>query len=213
LSGTGEKQIIEITAERFGHGQLVDADCKISLRGGDYESVQKVDMSTRSILTPKPKFDRPLEIKDGDEITIKIECLFPWDIDSDPGDNEIRKILTGGDVGEEEFDTLESIMTAIIVILISASLAWIRKSRREMREFEEMAKQKIQERIETEESKQIGKRPDINDSNEGVEQSIQNEEYIGIEEAPEVENEIENEEEGEELDEFERRLRRIRRNN
>jgi len=213
LSGTGEKQIIEITAERFGHGQLVDADCKISLRGGDYESVQKVDMSTRSILTPKPKFDRPLEIKDGDEITIKIECLFPWDIDSDPGDNEIRKVLTGGDVGEEEFDTLESIMTAIIVILISASLAWIRKSRREMREFEEMAKQKIQERIETEESKQIGKRPDINDSNEGVEQSIQNEEYIGIEEAPEVENEIENEEEGEELDEFERRLRRIRRNN
>ena len=123
-------------------------------------------------------------------------------------------MLTGGDVGEEEFDRLESIMTAIIVILISASLAWIRKSRREMREFEEMAKQKIQERIETEESKQVGKSPDINDSNGGVEQSIQNEEYIGIEESPEVENEIENEEEKEEeLDEFERRLRRIRRNN
>ena len=73
---------------------------------------------------------------------------------------------------------------------------------------------KIQERIKTEESKQVSNSPDINDGIEGDEQSIQNEEYIGIEEAPEVENEIENKEEEEEiLDEFERRLRRIRRNN
>jgi hypothetical protein len=127
LSGTGDNQIIEITAERFGHGQLIDADCKITLSSDEYESIQKIDMSTRSILTPKPKFDRPLEIADGEEIVIKIECLFPWDIDSNPGDNEIRKVLTGGEVGEEEIDIIESFMAAIVVILISSSLAWINK--------------------------------------------------------------------------------------
>ena len=43
---------------------------------------------------------------------IKIECLFPWDIDSNPGDNEIRKVLTGGEVGEEEIDVIESFIAA-----------------------------------------------------------------------------------------------------
>jgi len=212
LSGTGENQIIEITAERFGHGQLIDADCKITLSSSGYESTQKIDMSTRSILTPKPKFDRPLEIADGEEIVIEIGCLFPWDIDSNPGDNEIRKVLTGGEVGEEEIDIIESIMAAVVVILISASLAWISKNRREMKEFEEMARQKIQSKIESEKKQENTNKNEIIEDNEVNSKNIRNDEDIRIEEIPETELKIDDEVEEEVLDDFERRLRRIRRN-
>lgn len=212
LSGTGENQIIEITAERFGHGQLIDADCKITLSSGGYESTQKIDMSTRSILTPKPKFDRPLEIADGEEIVIEIGCLFPWDIDSNPGDNEIRKVLTGGEVGEEGIDIIESIMAAVVVILISASLAWISKNRREMKEFEEMARQKIQSKIESEKKQENTNKNEIIVDNEVNGKNILDDEDIRIEEIPETELKIDDEVEEEVLDDFERRLRRIRRN-
>jgi hypothetical protein len=212
LSGTGENQIIEITAERFGHGQLIDADCKITLSSSGYESTQKIDMSTRSILTPKPKFDRPLEIADGEEIVIEIGCLFPWDIDSNPGDNEIRKVLTGGEVGEEEIDIIESIMAAVVVILISASLAWISKNRREMKEFEEMTRQKIQSKIESEKKQDNTNKNEIIEDNEVNSKNIRNDEDIRIEENPETELKIDDEVEEEVLDDFERRLRRIRRN-
>ncbi|MBD50815.1 MAG: hypothetical protein CMB08_02690 [Euryarchaeota archaeon] len=217
LSGTGDNQIIEITAERFGHGQLIDADCKITLSSDDYQSIQKIDMSTRSILTPKPKFDRPLEIADGEEIVIKIECLFPWDIDSNPGDNEIRKVLTGGEVGEEEINIIESFMAAAVVILISSSLAWINKNRREMKEFEEMTRQKIQSKIDSEKNQKNTNKNEVIEDNEVSTENEANDEYIGIEEIQKtelkVEEEIEEEIEEEVLDDFERRLRRIRRNN
>ena len=72
LIGTGNNQIIAITAERFGHSQLIDADCTITLTAGEYESVQKIDMSTREALTPKPKFERPMGIEDGTEIIVRI---------------------------------------------------------------------------------------------------------------------------------------------
>ena len=209
LSGTGENQIIEITAERFGHGQLIDADCKITLSSSGYESTQKIDMSTRSILTPKPKFDRPLEIADGEEIVIEIGCLFPWDIDSNPGDNEIRKVLTGGEVGEEEIDIIESIMAAVVVILISASLAWISKNRREMKEFEEMARQKIQSKIESEKKQENTNKNEIIEDNEVNSKNIRNDEDIRIEEIPETELKIDDGVEEEVLDDFERRLRPV----
>ncbi len=212
LSGTGDNQIIEITAERFGHGQLIDAECKISLSGGDYESVQKIDMSTRVILTPKPKFDRPLEIEDGTEIRIKIECLFPWDIDSNPADNEIRKVLTGGEVSEEGFNTLESIISAIAVILISLSLAWINKNRKEMKEFEEITKQTIQRRV----SEQKNADKSIKIKNDEITENInennkKDDAYVDDLPNEDIEPEVENKDE-EVLDDFERRLRRIRRN-
>jgi uncharacterized membrane protein len=215
LTGTGASQIIEITAERFGHGQLIDADCKITMSGDEYESIQKIDMSTRSILTPKPKFDRPLEITDGEEIVIKIECLFPWDIDSNPGDNEIRKVLTGGNPLEEEIDIIESIMAALTVILISASLAWIRKNRKEMKEFEEMTRQRTQSKINSEKKQDEPNISEIKENEEEHNVNLDEHEYIGIEENPEIELKVEPKEPPEEevLDDFERRLKRIRRNN
>ncbi len=213
LSGTGDNQIIEITAERFGHGQLTDAECKISLKGGDYESIQKIDMSTRVILTPKPKFDRPLEIEDGTEIRINIECLFPWDIDSNPADNEIRKVLTGGEVSEEGFNTLESVMSAVAVILISVSLAWINKNRKEMKEFEEITKQTIRQKVT--EQKNSAKSTEIKNDEitENVNDDIKIDNDMDVEDFSneEIEPQVENKDE-EGLDDFERRLRRIRRN-
>ena len=213
LSGTGDNQIIEITAERFGHGQLTDAECKISLNGGDYESIQKIDMSTRVILTPKPKFDRPLEIEDGTEIRINIECLFPWDIDSNPADNEIRKVLTGGEVSEEGFNTLESVMSAVAVILISVSLAWINKNRKEMKEFEEITKQTIRQKVT--EQKNSAKSTEIKNDEitENVNDDIKIDNDMDVEDFSneEIEPQVENKDE-EGLDDFERRLRRIRRN-
>ena len=213
LSGTGDNQIIEITAERFGHGQLIDAECKISLSGGDYESVQKIDMSTRVILTPKPKFDRPLEIEDGTEIRIKIECLFPWDIDSNPADNEIRKVLTGGEVSEEGFNTLESVISAIAVILISLSLAWINKNRKEMKEFEEITKQTIQRRVSKQKNSDKSIEIKNDEMTENVNENNKNDDDAYVDDFPseDIEPEVENKDE-EVLDDFERRLRRIRRN-
>jgi len=203
LIGTGENQVIEVTAERFGHGQLLEADCTISLAAGNYQSTQKIDMSTRVILTPKPKFERPMEVEDEIEIIVRIECLFPWDLDSNQGDNEIRKVLTGGSVNEENFNYGESMVAALVIIIISLSLAWVSKNRREMREFEELTRVAIEQkkkRMEDSKENEIPK-----EESEILDESFQSEEYMEIKEddAPEVEEEI--------LDEFERRLKRIRR--
>jgi hypothetical protein len=160
-------------------------------------------MSTRVILTPKPKFERPMEVEDEIEIIVRIECLFPWDLDSNQGDNEIRKVLTGGSVNEENFNYGESMVAALVIIIISLSLAWVSKNRREMREFEELTRVAIEQkkkRMEDSKENEIPK-----EESEILDESFQSEEYMEIKEddAPEVEEEI--------LDEFERRLKRIRR--
>jgi mannitol-specific phosphotransferase system IIBC component len=120
--------------------------------------------------------------------------------------------LTGGEVGEEEIDIIESIMAAVVVILISASLAWISKNRREMKEFEEMTRQKIQSKIESEKKQDNTNKNEIIEDNEVNSKNIRNDEDIRIEENPETELKIDDEVEEEVLDDFERRLRRIRRN-
>ena len=212
LVGTGEDQMIEITAERYGHSQLLDADCTIELTQGDLKIRQKIDMSTRVILTPKPKFERPLEIQDGSEITVIIGCLFPWDLDANQADNEIRKVLTGGAIDNERtIVTSLSMITAFAIIALSATISWILKNRREMREFEEMAENAIKNKLRSESKiKEIDKIKSEAPKIEELSTSDSEDDNIALLEVKKNNDDVENNRD-EHLDEFERRLKRIRR--
>jgi hypothetical protein len=215
LIGTGNNQVVEITAERYGHSQLLAADCKITLKVDDYESTKKIDMSTRVILTPKTKFDRPIEIPDGSEVVVTIGCAFPWDIDSNQVDNEIRKVLNGGIVDDKRnIITSLSLITAFTIIILFGAGAWLLKNRKEMKEFEEMTQNAIKNRI------LLNKESEVVISNIKIDKSEQDEIEIKptvnqeetlqqISNIKENINDVVNEDEM--LDDFERRLKRIRR--
>jgi uncharacterized membrane protein len=214
LIGTGNNQIIAITAERFGHSQLIDADCTITLTAGEYESVQKIDMSTREALTPKPKFERPMGIEDGTEIIVRINCAFPWEIDANQADNEIRKVLTGGAIdNERSIFTPLSLVTAFAIIILYIVFSWILKNRRDMKELEEMTERAIKDKL------YISGKPNEDKIKKEIpvikeEILAREEKYIGIEEdnpEGEILDDKEENEDEEILDDFERRLKRIRR--
>ena len=104
-------------------------------------------------------------------------------------------------------------MSAVAVILISVSLAWINKNRKEMKEFEEITKQTIRQKVT--EQKNSAKSTEIKNDEitENVNDDIKIDNDMDVEDFSneEIEPQVENKDE-EGLDDFERRLRRIRRN-
>jgi hypothetical protein len=215
LIGIGNNQVVEITAERYGHSQLLAADCKITLKVDDYESTKKIDMSTRVILTPKTKFDRPIEIPDGSEVVVTIGCAFPWDIDSNQADNEIRKVLNGGLINDKRnIITSLSLITAFTIIILFGAGAWLLKNRKEMKEFEEMTQNAIKNRtLLNKESKVVISNIKIEESEQDeieIKPTVNQEETL--QQISNIKEEIKDDEnEDEMLDDFERRLKRIRR--
>ena len=64
---------------------------------------------------------------------------IPWDIDSDPSDNEAKLILSGGSVNNDSgFEWFTAIGSAILVISLALTLTWILYNQRERKKLLDM---------------------------------------------------------------------------
>ena len=150
-------------------------------------------------MAPIFRIDRP-DVDDGVEIVVTIGCEFPWDLDSDPSDDEARLILSGGSVGPSEYaDMGTAVAAALLVIGVSLAFAWMLRSHREGKELMEMAMAAAEERMA---KKRIEPEPsDAPPPSQEAQDEEDGEEEEGAE--PEVEDEP--------LDDFESRLKRLMR--
>ncbi|MBI88377.1 MAG: hypothetical protein CMB67_05070 [Euryarchaeota archaeon] len=129
LVGEGEDQKVNVPTKRLNENLLENADCIITLSAGTHYSEHIVDMTQAFV--PTPKFDRP-DVEDGTELVVRIGCSFPWDEDSDLGDDEARLVLSGRSAIEDSFDELGTgALAAILVIGSYIGLALIVRNNRE----------------------------------------------------------------------------------
>jgi len=150
LDGEGSKQQIRVLTKRGDGDRVVleqyNADCSFSLVSGDYSMVHQVDLT--GTFTLPVEIDRPEAIDDGEEIVVTIGCAFPWDIDSNPNDDESRLILSGGITEPSRYpDMGTSLAAAMLVIGVSVALAWIVRNYREGKELMEMAMAAAEEKM------------------------------------------------------------------
>ena len=135
LVGEGNGQQVSVPTRRLNENLLSDADCIISLSAegssGSHYSEHIVDMTQAFV--PAPKFDRP-DVEDSTELVITISCSFPWDIDSDPSDNQRTIVLSGGSALEDRVDELGTgLIAAIFVVGTYLCLLYTSPSPRDIR--------------------------------------------------------------------------------
>ena len=114
-SGVGSSQTLRLTTTRTI--ELPDAVCSVtySTSTNSWTLIQTIDMG--GLLNPSVEIDRPMEIEDGEQITAKLACASPWDIDSTPNDDEKSITLTDGQGAiEASSDTIFAAITAVIVL-------------------------------------------------------------------------------------------------
>ena len=207
IIGTGQEQELSILTKRDNHQILDGSVCIISIQAGNSFSAEYVvDMSESSALAPRPAIDRP-DVADGVELVATISCEFPWDIDSDPSDDEARIILSGSGESEGGFsDSSTAIASASLVIGISIAFAWMARNFRESREMMERTRLAV-------EKKALEKKANMTKKRESSSQKVVEEENVpdNLENVPEFPTEeISNEVEDNSMDSFEERLNRLR---
>ena len=199
LVGEGEDQKVNVPTKRLNENLLENADCVITLSAGTHYSEHIVDMTQAFV--PTPKFDRP-DVEDGTELVVRIECLFPWDEDSDPSDNEARLVLSGGSAIEDSFDEIgTAALAAILVIGSYIGMAWIVRNNRERERLMSITQEAI-DKIAAKDNSEAG------EVNEKVSPNDSEAEEEVSEEDPGAELEmIDEAKDG--GDEFDERLRRL----
>ena len=200
LEGEGDTQRIRVSWERSENVKELlsqyDADCSLTLDVGEYSMSHSVDLS--ALFAVAFEISRPSEAQDGDELVVTMGCSFPWDIDSDSGDNEGRVILSGGAVEPSRYPDLgTSMAAAALAIGVSVALAWIIRNNREGRQLMEMAMSAAEEKMLAKDA-----RTDTVEEEMVVSETIVEESEIE-ESVPDTKSEPE--------DEFEARLRRLMR--
>ena len=200
LEGQGTNQKIKVLTKRVNENLLTGADCTISLSAGNHYSEHVIDMS--QVYVPTPSIDRP-DVADGTEAVVRINCAFPWDIDSDPEDDEARIVLSGASVIDQGLDDRDTgALAALLVIGVYAGLAWMVSNYRERERLMAITRTAMEEKV-------AQSRDEPNDALEdtsegGTEEEAgagppDSEEGVGLDQGSEEE----------EIDEFEMRLRRI----
>ena len=199
LVGEGSGQKINIPTKRLNENVLAEADCIIAMSAGEYYSEHIVDMTQAFV--PAPKFDRP-NVEDGVELVVTIGCSFPWDVDSDPSDDESRIVLSGGSALEDKFDEFGTgLIVATLVVGIYIGLSWIVSNRREGQRLMALAQAAIDEKIEESRTRV---REDSSET-----QAMGEPEEEGVEDSDIDEIEFVREEETVDGDEYDQRLRRL----
>ena len=199
LIGTGDNQQIRITTIRENQNLLENADCLLLVTSLGYSEQHIIDPSGVYLL---PTIERP-PVVDGNELIVKISCEFPWQVESDLSDNEIRIILTGGsgdDNGIQDFQT--GLVSALLVIGLAGTLAWLIKNHRDRKELMQITEKAIKQHMSKKKKSLI------------TEDNLQKEDDLNeipklIDDTKLVTEEIVEENDDEELDEFELRLRRL----
>ena len=200
LVGEGSDQKINIPTKRLNENILAGADCKITMSSEGYYSEHIVDMTQAFV--PAPKFDRP-DVEDGQELVVSIGCGFPWDVDSDPNDDEATLVLSGGSSLEDRFDEFGTgLIVAILVVGMYLGLTWIASNRREGQRLMALAQAAIDEKMAENKTKVQ------DDATPGPEK---NEETLEEDDGDLDIDEIEfvQKEKSEDGDEYDQRLRRL----
>ena len=206
IIGTGQDQEVSILTKRENHQILDGSICVIDIEAGAFTAEYIVDMSESSALAPRPTIDRP-DVKDGVELVAKISCGFPWDVDSNPSDDEARIILSGSDESEGGFsDSSTALASASLVIGISIAFAWMAKNFRESREMMEKTRQAVEKRALEKKANMTKKAKDLDDKISKEEEIPRPPEEVSKEAGGEVP--VEGKEDL--LDSFEQRLNRLR---
>ena len=135
-----------------------------------------------------------------------MQCKFPWDVDSDPTDNEAKLILSGGSVNNDSgFEWFTAIGSAILVISLALTLTWILYNQRERKKLLDMTESILsKKKQETKLPKPPVPSENLDEENIQEKTIIENKENISdqiVEETPEV---VERQ-----LDNFESRLKRL----
>ena len=144
IEGEGASQKIKVLTKREYHHLLSDADCSIEVTAGSHSATHSIDVT--GIYPPEPKLDRP-DVEDGTEMIVTIQCLFPWDEDSDSSDDEARLILSGGSIESSDgFEWGTALVSAGLVIILALTLTWIIYNQRERRKLLDMTESVIQKK-------------------------------------------------------------------
>ena len=198
LVGQGEAQQINVPTKRLNENLLGEADCIITLSAGNHYSEHMVDMTQAFV--PAPKFDRP-DVDDGTELVVTIGCSFPWDIDSDPSDDEASLVLSDGTTIEDSIDELGTgILAAILVVGLYLGLAWIVSNQRERERMMAIAQAAIDKKMAQKEERGGAQTQKDLEEDPAAEEQV-DEEVELMEGSKEGGEEVE--------DEFEKRLRRL----
>ena len=200
LVGEGSDQKINIPTKRLNENILAGADCKITMSSEGYYSEHIVDMTQAFV--PAPKFARP-DVADGEELVVTIGCGFPWDVDSDPNDDEATLVLSGGSSLEDRFDEFGTgLIVSILVVGMYLGLTWIASNRREGQRLMSLAQAAIDEKMAENKTKVQDDVPPVPENNEET-----LEEDDGDLDSDEIE--FVQKEKSEDGDEYDQRLRRL----
>jgi len=116
MEGSSGDQRLSISTKRSDHELLIDADCTLKIVADGWNSTHVVDVV--GPVAPKFRIDRP-PLPDSTEIAVTLGCAAPWDIDSDPSDDEKRFALSGQTaVVGGGIDAIAGIGSAAIVFLM-----------------------------------------------------------------------------------------------
>jgi type IV secretory pathway VirB10-like protein len=141
--------------------------------------------------------DRP-DVEDGTEMVVTIQCLFPWDEDSDSSDDEARLILSGGSIESDDgFEWVTALGSAGLVIVLALTLTWIIYNQRERRKLLDMTESVIQKKSKRKSSELPEVPPPVAGPPAATPQPV----VEPTEEVPEIEEENQ--------DEFENRFKRL----
>ena len=200
LVGEGESQQINVPTKRLNENVLIGADCIITMSAGNHYSEHLVDMTQAFV--PAPKFDRP-DVEDGVELVVSIGCSFPWDIDSNPSDDESRLVLSGGSALEDNFDKFGTgLLAAFLVVGLYLGLSWIVSNRREGERLMSLAQAAIDEKM-AEREEESGQETEKSGSDESEENPEDSPEDGGEDEVEFIQPK------SEDGDEYDQRLRRL----
>ena len=202
-----ESQGIRVLISRDGLQSYDGLECKLLLQApGIQDRAHSIDVA--GTFAPEPLIERPGSLDDGVEVTVSLACEFPWDQDSDSSDNLQRIILAGeanSDSRSEDFRT--GAISGVIVIIIGGMFILNSRSRGQQKDLEEMARKIIRDR-EVRRQKAVEKsRPKPKVAAVVEEQMpVQEEQQSPV---PQTQVEQENNNDNDDLDDFERRLRRL----
>ncbi len=202
-----ESQGIRVLISRDGLQSYDGLECKLLLQApGIQDRAHSIDVA--GTFAPEPLIERPGSLDDGVEVTVSLACEFPWDQDSDSSDNLQRIILAGeanSDSRSEDFRT--GAISGVIVIIIGGMFILNSRSRGQQKDLEEMARKIIRDR-EVRRQKAVEKsRPKPKVAAVVEEQMpVQEEQQSPV---PQTQVKQENNNDHDDLDDFERRLRRL----
>ncbi|MED5303177.1 MAG: hypothetical protein VYD89_02025, partial [Candidatus Thermoplasmatota archaeon] len=202
-----ESQGIRVLISRDGLQSYDGLECKLLLQApGIQDRSHSIDVA--GTFAPEPLIERPGSLDDGVEVTVSLACEFPWDQDSDSSDNLQRIILAGeanSDSRSEDFRT--GAISGVIVIIIGGMFILNSRSRGQQKDLEEMARKIIRDR-------EVRRQKAVEESRPKPKVAAVVEEQMPVQEeqqspVPQTQVEQENNSDHDDLDDFERRLRRL----